>query len=139
MERPAGRYTPGCASIAVAIVGSRPAAVRLRDLLSRHAHPVRAVDAWGAAEHAVRRARVALLFEPLPSDLVACADRLRTGSPGLRIIALPEAMTAELEQQVMLREYVHLALAGPNVEALHTLVHAVLRVVPSPTPLALKS
>jgi hypothetical protein len=134
-----------CSQLPVLICGADPAAAQMRDLLARHGHPVRLAATCGAAEDAVRRVRVALLFDPLPDDLLDCVARLRARSWGLRVILIPKRLDAALEEQAMLRDYLHLTVLGPNAEALHALAHDVLRVAlrtdlcvaPSPGPSAL--
>jgi hypothetical protein len=118
--------------VPVLLLGRTAAAVSLRDMLSRWAHPARLVTTWHAAEHAVQRVRVAVLFAAPSGDLLGCVDRLRRRSAGLRVILAPPRIDAELEQQVMLREYLHLTVPGPDLESLHALVHDVLRVTPRP-------
>lgn len=131
-------YRTPCGQTPVLLVGDRPPASSLEALLRRSAHPVRRVSTWSAALQAVGGMRVAVFFY-LPDDLVACADRLRVRVPRLRvIIALAEA-DSEVEQLVMLREYLHLTTVGPNLESLHALIHDVLQETPSPQPTALPS
>ena len=42
-----------------------------------------------------------------------------------------------VEEQTMLREFVHVAVLGPKLDAVHALVHDVLYATPSPEPTAL--
>jgi hypothetical protein len=116
-----------CSQLPVLIYGTDPAAAQMRDLLARHGHSVRLVSTTGAAEQAVRRVRVALVFEPLPDDLLDFVARLRARSSGLRVILSPKRLEARLEEQAMLRDYLYLTVMGPNAEALHALTHDVLR------------
>jgi hypothetical protein len=127
-----------CGEVPVLVVGRDGAATPLHELLERCAHPVRQVPTWRAAEQAVAGMRVAVLFTR-PADLIACVDRLRRRAPGLRVILVVPAADAELEQLVMLREYIRLTVAGPNLEAMHALVHDALHVTASPEPTALRA
>jgi len=120
----------------VLLVGRAPEASALHAMLARFAHPIRQVPTWRAAEQAAPRMRVAILFT-LPADLIACVERLRARSAGLRVIVALSRSDPEVEQLAMLREYLHLTVIGPNLEAVHALVHDVLRVTPSPQPTAL--
>lgn len=129
-------YKTPCGKVPVLLVGEAPAASAVHTFLERRAHPVRHVPTWRAAEQAVVGMRVAILFA-LPADIVACVDQLRSQAPGLRVILAVAAADAELEQLVMLREYVHLTVLGPNLEATHALVHDVLHITVSPDPTAL--
>ena len=125
-----------CGEVPVLLVGRGTATTALHELLERHAHPVRRVPNWRAAEQAVGGMRVAVLFV-LPADLIGCVDQLRRRAQGLRVILAAPAATADLEQLVMLREYLHLTVLGPNLEAVHALVHDILHVTRSPEPTAL--
>jgi hypothetical protein len=129
-------FKASCGEIPVLLVGRSAAASALRTLLERFAHPVRQVPTWRAAEQAVSGMRVAILFS-LPADLIGCADRLRAHARELRVILALSRADSEIEDLVMLREYLHLTVLGPNLESVHALVHDVLHVTPEPRPTAL--
>lgn len=81
--------------------------------------------------------RVVVSFPPLPAAWLERVERLHAHSPGLRVLLAVERLGIDIEEQVMQRGYLHVTVAGRNLEALHALVHDVLHVTHSPTPLAL--
>jgi len=130
------RFKASCGEIPVLLVGRSTAASALRTLLERFAHPVRQVPTWRTAEQAVPGMRVAILFS-LPDDLIGCTDRLRAHARELRVVLALSRADSEIEDLVMLREYLHLTVLGPNLESVHALVHDMLHVTPEPRPIAL--
>ena len=131
------RSATPCAEIPVLLIGRTARTAALQELLGRSAHPVRQVPTWRAAEQAVTGMRVAVLFALPPGSLIECVDRLRVRAPEIRVIlALPE-IDITVEEQTMLREYVHVAVLRPKLDAVHALVHDVLHTTPSPEPTAL--
>ena len=111
------RSATPCAEIPVLLIGRTARTAALHELLARSAHPIRQVPTWRAAEQAVIGMRVAVLFALPPGSLIECVDRLRVRAEDLRVIlALPE-IDITVEEQTMLREYVHLAVLGPELDA----------------------
>jgi hypothetical protein len=130
------RHAMSCAEIPVLLVGRTSRTAAVHELLTRSAHPVRQVPTWRAAEQAVTGMRVAVLFSLPSGSLIACLDRL-VRAPGLRVIlALPE-IDISVEEQTMLREYVHVYVLGLDFESMHALVHDVLHATPNPEPTGL--
>lgn len=125
-----------CAEVPVLLIGARSGQRRLRTLLADAGHPVVQAVAWDAALDCARGVRVAIVLGAL-ADNVQRADALRERQPGVRVILVPRSLSADLEEEVALREFVRLHVAGPDLHPLHDLVHGILTPVPDPHPTAL--
>ncbi len=125
-----------CAEIPVLLVGPRSGQLRLRRLLADAGHPVVQATGWEAAIDCAAGVDVAIVLGPLAHN-VTRADALRARQPRVRVILVPTMLSAELEEEIALREFVRLHVAGPDVNPLHELVHGILTPTPDPHPTAL--
>lgn len=127
-----------CSEVPVLLVGARAGQHRLRRLLAQAGHPIVQAIAWDAALDCAPGVQVAIVLGPLAAA-VQRADGLRERQPGLRVILVPRSLSAELEEEVALREYVRLHVPGPDPTPLHELVHGILTPTPDPHPTAFGS